>query len=100
VNGYLHHELLHHPGLKADELYDYYLDFGPDPFIIGGGFSAWEYAKKRYDKICNSWLYPLYTEWLIREKKQKDLDSKRRLRRWNRKKTRMKRRSEKKADSK
>lgn len=39
---------------SADALYDNYVSFGEDPFIIGpdqgGRFSAWDYARQR----CNA----------------------------------------------
>jgi hypothetical protein len=39
------------PGMTAEELYQLYVSFGDDPFILGGeadgerSFSAWDYAK-------------------------------------------------------
>jgi hypothetical protein len=38
------------PGMTAEKLYEYYTNFGDDPFIKGeppSRFSAWSYAKKR-----------------------------------------------------
>jgi len=35
------------PGMTEKELYESYTHFGEDPFIDGGGFSAWNYAKER-----------------------------------------------------
>jgi hypothetical protein len=49
----------HEPGMTAEELYDGYISFGEDPFIvalddapIGERFSAWNYAKERSREIC------------------------------------------------
>lgn len=43
-------------GATADELYQNYINFGEDPFIVGEPalykFSAWNYAKKRCSQIC------------------------------------------------
>jgi hypothetical protein len=47
------------PGMTAAELYELYVDFGDDPFIVGTPgepwikFSAWDYAKKRAEEICS-----------------------------------------------
>jgi hypothetical protein len=50
----------HKSGMTADELYDAYIDFGDDPFIVAVGgaplgekFSAWTYAKERCRAICD-----------------------------------------------
>ena len=47
------------PGVSADALYDHYVGFGDDPFIVvlGGAddrakFSAWDYAKERCRAMC------------------------------------------------
>ena len=47
------------PGISAKELYDHYVNFGDDPFIIAlncaeerAEFSAWSYAKERCRVIC------------------------------------------------
>lgn len=44
-------------GMTAEELYDSYITFGKDPYIVGGPphstFSAWDYAKKRCGEICS-----------------------------------------------
>lgn len=46
------------PGMKADDLYDYYTSFGEDPFIrcndpdMRSIFSAWDYANKRSIDMC------------------------------------------------
>lgn len=52
-------ELMHlfRPGMTAEVLYDYYMDFGEDPFIrtdedIENYFSAWDYAKEKSKEIC------------------------------------------------
>lgn len=45
------------PGMTAEELYDRYITFGEDPFIIPANkddsFSAWDYAKARSYKVCS-----------------------------------------------
>jgi len=47
------------PGMSPEALYDRYVSFGDDPFIVACGgedkkdiFSAWEYAKRRCGIIC------------------------------------------------
>jgi hypothetical protein len=44
-------------GITAEELYENYVGFGEDPFIIGEPapfrFSAWNYAKERCLQICS-----------------------------------------------
>jgi hypothetical protein len=52
-------------GFSAKELYDHYVSFGDDPFIVilGGGderaeFSAWSYAKERCRVICQDGTFP------------------------------------------
>jgi hypothetical protein len=47
------------PGISAKELYDLYVSFGEDPFIVAldgadepAEFSAWSYAKERCQIIC------------------------------------------------
>ena len=47
----------HTPGMTADELYEAYVNFGEDPFIVPKGpdaasFSAWSYARERCNEIC------------------------------------------------
>ncbi len=47
------------PEMTADDLYESYATFGPDPFIQSNTedkvtFSAWGYAKERCEEICNS----------------------------------------------
>ena len=43
-------------GMSFKELYEGYVEFGEDPFIISGDktcfFSAWDYAKKRCAELC------------------------------------------------
>lgn len=39
-------------GMAAETLYETYVSFGKDPWIQGGGFSAWDYVKKRCGEIC------------------------------------------------
>lgn len=45
-------------GMKAKELYDGYVCFGEDPWIMGpdvlekGTFSAWDYAEEQCKKMC------------------------------------------------
>ena len=48
---------LHKPGMTAEELYQQYVLFGDDPFIVGPDvkgvlFSAWTYARERATAIC------------------------------------------------
>ena len=54
VDGYLAEA--HKVGMTAEKLYDSYITFGEDPFIVGGppesDFSAWDYAKERCEEIC------------------------------------------------
>ncbi len=49
------------PGMTADELYQYYQDFGEDPFIVSDdkdcSFSAWTYACERCAEICAKTLF-------------------------------------------
>lgn len=47
------------PGMTAEQLYDAYVGFGDDPFIViidgrddQAKFSAWTYAKERCAAIC------------------------------------------------
>jgi hypothetical protein len=49
------------PGTTAKELYELYVAFGPDPFVMslnpndpGAEFSAWTYAKKRCKDLVRS----------------------------------------------
>jgi hypothetical protein len=45
----------HQAGMTSRELYESYVGFGEDPFIIPVGdppFSAWEYARHRCGEIC------------------------------------------------
>ncbi len=48
----------HKPGMGAEELYQSYVSFGEDPFIIpvpeGMSYSSWEYAKERCSGICGT----------------------------------------------
>jgi hypothetical protein len=39
-------------GMTAEALYEAYKMFGDDPWIEGGGFSGWSYAKRRCKEIC------------------------------------------------
>ena len=48
------------PGMTAARLYELYVCFGDDPFIVGPPdtraatrFSAWDYAQERAAAICN-----------------------------------------------
>ena len=45
-------------GMNAAELYDSYVSFGDDPFVVpepeGVKYSSWEYAKKRCSEICGA----------------------------------------------
>lgn len=44
------------PGMSSAELYESYISFGEDPYIIptpeGWDFSAWDYAKQRCFEIA------------------------------------------------
>jgi len=47
------------PGISAETLYDRYVSFGDDPFIVvldgpddRATFSAWSYSKERCRVIC------------------------------------------------
>ena len=45
------------PGMTAHELFESYTMFGEDPFIVApdqqsAAFSAWEYAKRRCNDLC------------------------------------------------
>jgi hypothetical protein len=47
------------PGMTAEKLYNSYVSFGEDPFVIGPPgknmadiFSAWDYARARVEAIC------------------------------------------------
>lgn len=48
------------PGMSADALYEQYVAFGDDPFIVAPPgtasgvvlFSAWDYARERAKEIC------------------------------------------------
>ena len=57
VDDSLRHEYRHHRGISAKELWDYYTDFGEDPFIRSSPrdpeckFSAWNYAEGRAEEI-------------------------------------------------
>lgn len=48
------------PGMPAAELYDWYVSFGSDPFIVASAgepattFSAWTYAKARAAALCSA----------------------------------------------
>ncbi len=50
---------MHEPGVTAEKLYEHYISFGEDPFIVviegtdpDAKFSAWTYAKERCAAIC------------------------------------------------
>ena len=47
-------------GMSFNELYEGYVGFGEDPFIISDDktcfFSAWKYAKERCAELCNEEL--------------------------------------------
>ena len=54
VDRYLTHA--YRTGMTPAALYDDYMDFGDDPYIMptpdGERFSAWDYAKQRCDELC------------------------------------------------
>lgn len=45
-------------GVSAAELYENYVAFGEDPFVVprpeGAEYSSWEYAKKRCSEMCSA----------------------------------------------
>lgn len=44
------------PGISAKQLYDQYVAFGGDPYIVGPeevSFSAWDYARDRAAQLCS-----------------------------------------------
>lgn len=45
-------------GMTAAALYESYVAFGEDPFVIpkpeGAEYSSWDYAKKRCSEICST----------------------------------------------
>lgn len=47
------------PGMTASELYESYVSFGEDPFVVAPpgaervSFSAWEYAMERTQAVCS-----------------------------------------------
>ncbi|MGH7563267.1 MAG: hypothetical protein ACREK5_02455 [Gemmatimonadota bacterium] len=46
---------LHEPGISAEQLWNQYVMFGEDPFIVPAGderFSAWEYARDQCAELC------------------------------------------------
>lgn len=50
---------MHRPGMTGKELYQLYIGFGPDPFVVPLNpndpeieFSAWSYAKQRCKELC------------------------------------------------
>ena len=50
-------ESAYKPGMSAAELWNGYVDFGEDPFILSGEapavkFSAWDYARQRCALMC------------------------------------------------
>jgi hypothetical protein len=61
VDRSLQEEYQHIPGMSAERLYDRYMSFGDDPFIVvldgadaSARFSAWSYAKERCQAICGT----------------------------------------------
>jgi hypothetical protein len=45
----------HRPGMTSKELFEGYVGFGEDPFIVPAGepyFSAWDYARARCMELC------------------------------------------------
>jgi hypothetical protein len=47
------------PGMTPEKLYNSYVSFGEDPFVVGppgenmgDSFSAWDYARKRVEAVC------------------------------------------------
>jgi hypothetical protein len=59
VNDFL--EGAYKPGMSSSELYELYVAFGDDPFIVPvdpqgarSGFSAWEYARERCEQMTKA----------------------------------------------
>jgi hypothetical protein len=59
VDRSLEEEQRQRPEISAERLYDRYMSFGEDPFIVvldgadeNAKFSAWSYAKERCQVIC------------------------------------------------
>jgi hypothetical protein len=52
----------HKPGMTGDQLFELYVGFGEDPYVIApigdadpataGRFSAWDYARERAKAMC------------------------------------------------
>jgi len=48
----------HEPGMQADQLWEQYICFGEDPWVLGGKhndpvpFRAWNYARQRCAELC------------------------------------------------
>jgi len=43
------------PGMTAEALFDVYVMFGDDPFVVpANGFSAWHYAKERCEVLTRA----------------------------------------------
>ena len=40
------------PGMSVRDLFDAYCAFGDDPWVKGGAFNAWHYARERCAAIC------------------------------------------------
>src|ERR1700724_1603464 len=47
------------PGMTPEKLYNSYVSFGEDPFVVGppgenmgDSFSAWDYARARVEAVC------------------------------------------------
>lgn len=57
----------HKPGMSADEIYDLYLQFGSDPFIVSSDepitFSAREYARQYSYNVGSK--YSALSEWFV-----------------------------------
>lgn len=46
-------KLMRKEGVRAEDLFKSYLQFGEDPWIQGGEFSARDYARERCQQICS-----------------------------------------------
>ncbi|QDE39823.1 hypothetical protein FIV34_11690 [Luteibacter pinisoli] len=64
----------HVPGMSAESLYQHYITFGDDPFIVGQTsderFSAWDYARQRCDAIARTNALPPVARIPVTQKEQ------------------------------
>jgi hypothetical protein len=68
-------------GATADELYERYIDFGDDPFVVAVGgapdvkFSAWTYAKQRAAELAAPGQEGLQRRQAVIERKRRRLSA-------------------------